>query len=570
MGDSRITLSLTEQWLVALRIIMFPSPFNSTLLDALLPYHNPTMTDNHTLRKDGTLEAICELMTARVVGRADDDAIEAAVARVIPSVASAALPQEQQDLGRTQSNPDEEQDVSDNNEEEEEEEDDDSEAPEIDEDMEDYDDDELDEDVVPKRKVGRPRKSTQIESGTSPINGQKRKKNSKNFSKPKKKRKAPKNRDWSAYKSIPFGKQGAQMLGTFGDSREPLVETVEAALESTKQLVKAAVSDAKKIRMEFLNNLLSAQRTMRKHKQEKPENKGDWSAEIMYRAMTRKSRNDNIDRESFTVEELKTLYPEEMNVYDRWRLLREHAERSKQGEDAAKVEDDEEDEEEIIAKEKQMEDAPAVGRLTERSEQFDRRTVRMKQKRYLDFALIRRGSFLGRAGIDVDQAKGQPGPWAKLAPEYLRFLLWCGFDPQSSELPPEPSTIEALAFLAYNFLGRVVETAVRLRNEKQKRKIGVVEIPKGDMLQVVDIENAMKDADVKPSPIFESPAVGTVGTQLYFGPGFENRLEIELEEMVKAARQLGGQKERAPDDLFVQLDLGHKDDSGDASEHTGA
>ena len=177
----------------------------------------------------------------------------------------------------------------------------------------------------------------------------------------------------------------------------------------------------------------------------------------------------------------------------------------------------------------------------------------MAKDRYIEFSEIRQGSFLGRiSNAEMNETADQIGRWAKMLPIHRRFLVWCGFDPESSEPPPNESTTEALGFLAYNFLGRIVESAVRLRNEARKRETGVVEVPSGDRLEVVDIENAMKDSDVKQAPIFEDPGRGT---QLYFGPGFENRLELELEAMVNVAKKKGSTHDgpMAADDLLAQF-----------------
>jgi hypothetical protein len=66
----------------------------------------------------------------------------------------------------------------------------------------------------------------------------------------------------------------------------------------------------------------------------------------------------------------------------------------------------------------------------------------------------------------------------------------------------------------------------------------------------VDIENAMKDPDIESARIFES---SVVGVSTYFGPGFESRLELELDEMVKVAKNSVAESQVADDDLRSHL-----------------
>ena len=542
------------------------------------PTLHPTMTD--PADDDNDIEAIYQLMEARAAGKATDESLEAAVARWAPAAAASSSSSKEQENDKQE--PYEDEDEEDEEDEDDEEEDDeDNEKVTIKEDMGNYDEDDDDEDESNTKK--RPREEQQqqqqqqaVESSDdeeyneeAPVKrkrGRPRKEDAAKY-----KKQNPKV-DWSAYADITFGKQGAQMLATFGDARQPRQETVRAALDATRVLVQSAMADARRVRDEFLNNYKNARSALRKHRPLAPARREEWSSELLYQAMVKNSRSHTAAEGCFTMQELKILYPEELYVYDRWRLMKEKAEKNKGDEDAAtsnaeiddndgvdKEEADEEDEDKKLEEQK-LEEFPASGHMAERCHQFDRRTDRMRKKRYLEFSEVRRGSFLGRiTHKDADAAEGGAGKWARMAPIYLKFLLWCGLDPQSSIPPPNEPTTEALGFLAYNFLGRVVENAIRLRNEARKLKTGVVEVPKGDQLEVADIENAMKDKGVNPAPVFETSVVdGSVqlGTQLYFGPGFENRLEMELEAMVNAGKQKkkkNGQKEAQADDLLAQF-----------------
>jgi hypothetical protein len=46
-----------------------------------------------------------------------------------------------------------------------------------------------------------------------------------------------------------------------------------------------------------------------------------------------------------------------------------------------------------------------------------------------------------------------------------------------------------------------------------------------------DIERALQDPDIKPATVYGTEDLtGPSSIQLYFGPGWEDRLELEMEE----------------------------------------
>ena len=55
-------------------------------------------------------------------------------------------------------------------------------------------------------------------------------------------------KQWDELDAIPLGRQGAKMLVTFGDGRNPRPKTVEAALLVARRLVQHAVRDARALR----------------------------------------------------------------------------------------------------------------------------------------------------------------------------------------------------------------------------------------------------------------------------------------------------------------------------------
>ena len=91
------------------------------------------------------------------------------------------------------------------------------------------------------------------------------------------------------------------------------------------------------------------------------------------------------------------------------------------------------------------------------------------------------------------------------------------------------------AFLAYDRFGRIVEKAIFLRNdEANDRDVSnrsLWDLPKGEQLTLEDIERALRDPDIKPATVYGTEdSTGPSSIQLYFGPGWEDRLELEMEE----------------------------------------
>lgn len=113
------------------------------------------------------------------------------------------------------------------------------------------------------------------------------------------------------------------------------------------------------------------------------------------------------------------------------------------------------------------------GHLQIRAEQFDVRTDHMDKQWYMQFSEHRKGSFLPKQvktegdneweenrkkHTKSNQHKSKDtGIWANMSAKSARFLHWVGFDPDKGLPPPNNETTQALAFLGYDFLGRIVE-----------------------------------------------------------------------------------------------------------------
>lgn len=72
-----------------------------------------------------------------------------------------------------------------------------------------------------------------------------------------------------------------------------------------------------------------------------------------------------------------------------------------------------------------------------------------------------------------------------------------------------------------------------IANKKDDKNL-LLELQEGEQLGADDIEKAINDSTIRPVPLYSSfdneSSKLPVAAQLYFGPGFEARLEMELDE----------------------------------------
>jgi len=362
------------------------------------------------------------------------------------------------------------------------------------------------------------------------------------------------------YDAIPLGRQGASMMTTFGDGPKPQPPVVAAVLLGARRKLQVAIQDARAVRRKHRQVYLSARAALQADKPQKPAaaTQSLWSSEIIYRATAGYDALTYDNKCGFDVEQLRQLFAEEMNAYHRWSEMRQAAADKKQAAEEAAAAAAEQ-----ASKKKNgnsVETATAAnkddgsivdGHLQLRAAQFDVRTDHMEDDWYLKFAVVRQGSFLpaqsklSPAEIQWNHTKtksrGRPsaGVWAHMPAVHVRFLHWVGFDPSSALPPPNEETTSALGFLGYDFFGRIVEKAIFLRNlaklkgnclQVDEREVPL-ELEEGEQLETSDIERAMQDSDIRPVPLYGA-VKKKLEPQLYFGPGFEERLEMELEEYV--------------------------------------
>jgi hypothetical protein len=362
--------------------------------------------------------------------------------------------------------------------------------------------------------------------------------------------------DVNPFDAIPLGHDGRKMLVTFGDGPSPHPMVVQAALLGARRMLQLAIKDARALRRYYKGEYGQARKAVHGGNQNVRVNKLTRSpvvtkdsmedASLLFRALVSHDRLAYDPKCGFDIEQLQELFPEEMNAYERWNEFHEEYEASKDtpdeienDQDGIKKESDQDD--------KDVDDVKG-GHLLERVANFDSRTNEMGKEWYLQFSDLRQGSFLPRrsnrqADRELDEnrpshnarGRARDGHWNLMPLNAIRFLHWVGFDPQSALPAPSLETTHALSFLCYDFLGRIVERAIALRLESTSRQSKtkgekVLELPQGQQLEVEDIRRAMKD--IKPSSLFSSSDATSKpeSFQLYFGEGFERRLEMEMDE----------------------------------------
>lgn len=351
---------------------------------------------------------------------------------------------------------------------------------------------------------------------------------------------------------IPMGHAASKMMITFGDGPSPHPATVQAALLGCRRCLQMAIKDARAIRRSQKAAYATARQQVHRSSKDVIRKYGTPShtaqsadPTMLYRAISGYDKLAYDPKCGFDVEQLRQLFPEEMTAYERWTEM--HEATQEEDENGLTLEEQEEDE--------KGQNEIAGGHLQERAAQFDARTQVMKEDWYLTFAEVRTGSFLPRrsqkktqeektwdATRSSNRGRAKDGMWDNMNSATVRFLHWIGFDPRSALPPPSDETTQALAFLGYDMMGRIIETAIELR-VRNRRTEGdgekVLELKKDEQLSASDIMKALEHPSLKPVPLHSGTGEdekdnGSIlaGVQLYFGPGFEERLEMEMEEYV--------------------------------------
>lgn len=369
------------------------------------------------------------------------------------------------------------------------------------------------------------------------------------------------------------------MIITFGDGPIPELEVISAALLGARKSLQRAILDARALRRRLKDRWQQARALATMHTSStastilKNSSKGICNSavdsELLFRAMD--GCGDNVRSDvpcGFDDAQLGILFPEEMASYHTWKKAHD-AYTEKSGKKTDKGAAGKETDAEFGT---DGQERKSRGRLIERLSNFDVRTDHMGEDWYLQFASVRRGSFLPRLGAGKESAaatewrgtltkkRGRPlqvrTSWNSLHPTSIIFLHWIGFDPRSALSPPNEETTQALGFLAYDFFGKLVEKAVALRLERQSSKkhaqqalsggcSTLPELKRGDQLEKGNIEQALVEVDLNSLHSSSNIELGKSAniTQLYFGPGFEDRLELEMDEIFGSKEKVLSQEE---------------------------
>ncbi len=375
---------------------------------------------------------------------------------------------------------------------------------------------------------------------------------------------------WKDLEDIPLGITGAKIMITFGDGPQPNPQACAAALLATRQCIQNAVKDARALRRKMKKEYDKARvavnlhRAKRKQRALLADSDGNLDGaatgvdlDLYFKAI---KGNDKLSYDNpcgFDTVQLEKLFPEEMYAYQRWNKMHQAYTDSKNdrddGRNKATTTEGQEEEREDMKEAVNVMQNNVGGHLKERLAQFDLRTERMKESWYMAFSEVRKGSFLTRGGLSAEDrawekqrktgtGRKKTSTWEALPSSHIRFLHWVGFDQRSSLPPPEPSTAEALAFLGYDFMGKIIEKSIFLkcleRREKQrvegaKEDEILMEMGPNDQLTKEDIHKALMDSTVVTKPLYnasESSLQASAAAQIYFGPGFEDRIEMEMEQ----------------------------------------
>lgn len=348
-------------------------------------------------------------------------------------------------------------------------------------------------------------------------------------------------------------------------------------MECTRHTLQHAVFDARAIRRKAKVTFEKAKdetnvtgRRRRVLKKSKDEAAEIADPVLLYRSLEKHDKLSYQPKCGFDIEQLAWLFPEEMKAYERWNEMHEEYQESQNKAQAETDQDTANPELQadgtLPKKVTATTTTTTLGsHLEERAAIFDFRTTEMRKENYLEFSKIRQGSFLPRgqsqrrSKIEREwehltestqlNGKARNGSWDHMSAVMVRFLHWLGFDPPRPP-PPDDETTHALAFLAYDRLGRVVEKAIILhnlsmietKNSTQERaqqhdpsSPDLRKLNDGVQLSEEDIERAIQDPSIKPKGLYsldeETKSKGPQpDVQLYFGPGFEQRLELEMEE----------------------------------------
>jgi hypothetical protein len=271
---------------------------------------------------------------------------------------------------------------------------------------------------------------------------------------------------------IPMGKEGAKMMTNFGDGSKPILGALEMALLGTRKTFHVAIMDARAIRRRAKKAFDQGRQMHRKLDKASLADANSMDPTMMYRTLASHDSLSYSPPCGFDMEQLECLYPEVMQEYKKWNEMYKKSQRKDEEEAAAAAlaagEEETKDGDTTETKGDEQHVETLGGHLKERAAHFDTRTEQMKSDGYLKFSQVRQGSFLPRgkrqrkSKDDLQWEKrqkskrGRQSDWESMDSKTVRFLHWLGFNPTTIS-PPNDATTQALAFLGYDIMGRIVE-----------------------------------------------------------------------------------------------------------------
>jgi hypothetical protein len=129
---------------------------------------------------------------------------------------------------------------------------------------------------------------------------------------------------------IPLGKAGARMMVTFGDGQKPNPEVVSAALLGARNCLHVAIKDARALRRHQKDEYTRARKVAMMGKRNtkggpptaEETSRESVGANMLYRAMEGYDKLAYDPKCGFDNEQLKQLFPEEMQAYNRFNEVR--------------------------------------------------------------------------------------------------------------------------------------------------------------------------------------------------------------------------------------------------------
>jgi hypothetical protein len=272
----------------------------------------PNVHNQQKPRVDDEMQRVLALIAARSRGEVSNDAVEAAVNQLLQATGcanttaapAAAASQPVQNHPVAIQQPQQEHPID---------------STKIEADEDDYDDDDNDNGDKKVKATSRKRPRRKDTKSSSKEATPSRRRKSSILSKNENVKDDAKNEEM--LDQIPLGRQGAKMMTTFGDGSRPRAPAVAAALLGARHMLQVAIRDARAVRRRDKEQFdLAKVMTMAKKKTSLATHAATAAIDstMLYRAMEGYDKLAFEVKCGFDMEQLRVLFPEEMNAYAKW------------------------------------------------------------------------------------------------------------------------------------------------------------------------------------------------------------------------------------------------------------